>query len=430
MKRLLTAMATFATIIFAISCHKVEETPELNFSNVLYTIFAKGSVEITISVSKAPQNEIVVPLRFLGKAEINNDYKVSSESIKIAAGKLSGSVFVTDIALSEEKTLSVSFEAPAGYKAGNKFSAVILSDKQEALIYTFLTSKNVVLESYEARINITGTESGKDFKAQTDLAIPVIVNGAGAAYLDYKPIIDVKAGTRTGTIKFKLKDPAFNGNLPVTITVDTDKAPRFNAGDNASLLLNVEGKLTPDKLAGTWKFITVMGKEDIESWYSDDDFKDDISLLPTHNDGFTLTFSKQRDDSVKLIPNDKGDFANYFAEASVTLTSPVNPCAHAITLGENTMEENNGFVALSEEGSAYYVYTYYKLSKVNFAFSKRTQDYKEAAIAIAMTPSGKMILQLKQYTSTPPFGENLFMLYDEEFDPELMGFASLFEKIS
>ena len=94
------------------------------------------------------------------------------------------------------------------------------------------------------------------------------------------------------------------------------------------------------------------------------------------------------------------------------------------------MEENNGFVALSEEGSAYYVYTYYKLSKVNFAFSKRTQDYKEAAIAIAMTPSGKMILQLKQYTSNPPFGENLFMLYDEEFDPELMGFASLFEKIS
>lgn len=427
MKRFLTTMAVIATIISVGSCQKSKEDPSLDFSKSLYTVFAKGSAEITVLTSEAPQGELIVPLKFSGTAVKDEDYKVSSESVKIAAGELSGSVSITNVALSEEKTLTVTFEAPSGYKAGNKFSAVIASDQQEALIYSFRTAENVVLESYEAGINLIGTENGKDFKAQTDLSIPILVKGAGETALDYEPVVKIKAGESKGTIKFKIKDPAFSGNLPVKVSVNTDEAPRFNGGDIPELLLNVRGQQTPDKLVGTWKFVRAMDLPEIEEWYKESE--DDVSLLPTHNEGFTLTFSKEGDGSVKLVPNKSGDFANYFTEAVVTLTIPVNPCSKAIMLGKNTTEENNMYVAAdNKDGSAYYVYTYYKLSKVNFAFSKDKQDYKEAAIAIAMTPSGKMVLQLKQYTLEPPFGENLFMLYEGKFDPEVMGFASLFEK--
>lgn len=419
-------VAAAAAILFAASCQKAKEQPELDFSKALYTIFAKGTAQVTVMTNEVAEQELTIPLKFSGTAEKDVDYKVSAESVKIKAGQISGSITVTNISLSEEKTLTVSIEAPSGYKIGNRFSAVIAADKQEAIIFNFLSKENVVLESYKAVISFTGAESGKDFKAQTDLSIPIEVKGAGKSALTYNSTIEVKAGENKGYIKFSLKDPAFSGNLPVTVNINTIEAPRFIAGDNPEMLLNVRGKQTPDKLAGTWKFVRTMGLKDLNEWYTE--YEDNTDILPTKNEGFTLTFTKNSDGSVKLVPGEKGDFANYFAESVVTLTKPVNPCAKAVTLGENTAEENNGFVSLDEEGSPYFVYTYYNLSNVNYAFSSTDKDYKPAAIAIAIIPSGKMVIQLKQYTMTPPFGENLFMMYEGVFDPDLMGFGSLFEK--
>lgn len=423
-------MAAFtAAILLAGACNKTKPVPELEFSKNLYTVFAKGNTDIVLIVNEVQEKELSVPLKFSGSAEKGKDYTVSAENIIIPAGGLAGSINLTNISLSEEKQVSVSFDAPQGYKKGNKFSAVIAAESQEALAYSFNISENVVLESYIARIKLTGTTSGNKFKAESEIIIPLVFSGAGQSLLQYENSIKIPAGSNEGRLELKLKDPDFTGNTPMTITVNRSEAPRLIPGDNKSLLLHIRGKQSPDKLVGKWKFNRTMGLVDLEGWYGD--YGDDTALLPTDNTDFTLTFTKESDGSVKLTPGSKGDFANYFAEAKITLDKPVNPCANAIKLGDNTMEENHGFVALDiEDGNAYMVFTYYKLSKVNYAFSKDSQDYKEATIAIAITPSGKMIVSLKEYTNTPPFGEELFKDYnkDETFDPELMGFASLFTK--
>ena len=431
MKRFLTLAAIAAVILSAISCRNQKPVPELEFSKNLYTIFAKGNTDIVLIVNEVQEKDLSIPLKFSGSAEKGTDYTVSSETITIPAGGLAGSINLTDISLSKEKQVSVSFDAPAGYKQGNKFSAVVAAESQEALAYSFNIAENVVLESYIAKLTLTGTTSGNEFKAETDIKVPLTFSGGGQSLLQYESFIKIPAGSNEGRLELKMKDPNFTGNTQLTVTVNRGEAPRLIPGDNKALLLHVRGKQTPDKLVGTWKFNRTMGLNELEEWYGL--YSDDVALLPTHNQDFTLKFAKEGDGSVKLIPGANGDFANYFAEAKITLAEPVNPCSNHIKLGDNTTEENHMFVASDkQDGNAYMVFTYYKLSKVNYAFAKDKEDYKEARIAIAITPSGKMILSLKEYTSTPPFGEELFKDYTKDgkftFDPELMGFASLFTK--
>ena len=433
MKRILTLGAVAAVILSALSCRQEEVYfGEIEFSKNLYTVFTNGNTDIVLNIDEVQYEDVSIPLIFSGSAVKGRDYTVSAETITIPAGKTSGSVNIANISL-REKVVNLSFSLSEYYKAGNKFSTVIAAENREALAYSFDIAENVVLESYIAKLTLTGTTSGKEFKAETDITVPLTFSGAGQSLLQYESFIKIPAGSNQGRLELKMKDSNFIGNTPVTVSVDRNEASRLIPGENKALLLHVRGKQTPDKLVGTWKFNRTMGLTELEEWY--DLYLDDVALLPTHNNYFTLTFTKESDGTVNLIPEVSGarDFSNYFTKAKITLAEPVNPCSNHIRLGDNTTEENHMFVASDkQDGSAYMVFTYYKLSKVNYAFAKDKEDYKEARIAIAITPSGKMILSLKEYTSTPPFGEELFKDYTKDgkfkFDPELMGFASLFTK--
>ena len=48
---------------------------------------------------------------------------------------------------------------------------------------------------------------------------------------------------------------------------------------------------------------------------------------------------------VTLTTNGKGDFANYFREATITLTEPKNYSTEGVVLGKYTVEEINMFQA-------------------------------------------------------------------------------------
>ena len=261
-KRILTIIAATAAAISSVSCSE-DAKPTVEFGKSLYTIYSHGEADVKIYLSEPAPATLSVPLILAGNAEEGTDYTISSKTVSIAAGETEGTVTVSDISLSEEKQISLSFTAPSGYIAGVRNVAVVAPDAQEALVYSFQYQKADVLEGYVARINITGAVSGRDVVTSEDIAIPISVSGEGSGDIVFmpesktQPLVSpcaiLPAGETSATIRFKAAD-GFSGSSAVLLSVDTDQAPRFIPGDNEGMILNIKGLQTPDKLIGTWAF--------------------------------------------------------------------------------------------------------------------------------------------------------------------------------
>ncbi len=430
-RRFLTFVAAAAAAVTISSCQK-DDNPTVEFAKSLYTVYEKGSVDVVLTTSEPTASSVSVPIVFSGDAEVGKDYEASAQSVTIAAGETSGSITIKNLALTEGKQLSLSFTAPAGYDLGARTVAVVAPDAQEALVCSFNMTRGYVLESYVATINVTGTVSGKDFSSDKDIVIPLTLAGEGAAVLQFvptetktsstpAPYAVLKAGSSSATARFTV--PAnYSDDKSAILSIDSDEDSRFIAGDNGSVSLAVRGLQTPDKLVGTWKFSKVYDLDELNSWFSE--MEDDPAALPTHNDGFTLTFAKESDGSVTVTPGGNGDFNNFFRKATVTLTEPTNTTSKALTLGNHTVLDNNQFVT-EANGYAYQVNTYYKLSSANRAFSADTEKLGEAVIVFSLNDNG-LTMEFRDYNE-PPFGE---MWADgwAKFDPDMFGFASLFVK--
>lgn len=431
-KRILHLAAAAAAAASLASCQD-DSTPTIEFDRVLYTVYQKGSVDVTLTVSEPAATELNIPLLFSGNAEKGTDYEVSSETVTIAAGETSGQVTISDNGLTEDKQISLGFTVPSGYNLGAKLVAVVAPDMQEGLVYSFSTSKGYALESYVATVNVTGTVSGKDFKATEDITVPLRLTGEGASNLsfvhDEQGIAEVmsqayaviKAGASKATVKLSVAD-GFSGDAEAVLSVNTESNSRFIPGDNDALSISVRGLQTPDKLVGTWKYSYMYDQEEMEYWFSE--YEDDIDALPTHNEGFSLTFTKESDGSVTLTPSGSGDFANFFRKATVTLSEPKNPTSKSILLGKYSVLDQQMFVA-EALGAPNQENTYYKLSSANRAFSKDTETLGEAVVVFRLTDEG-LSMEFRDYDE-PPFGE---MWADgwTKFDPDMFGFASLFVK--
>lgn len=126
---------------------------------------------------------------------------------------------------------------------------------------------------------------------------------------------------------------------------------------------------------------------------------------------------------VTLTTNGKGDFANYFREATITLTEPKNYSTEGVVLGKYTVEEINMFQAeVIDDDSV--IFTYYLLSNANRAFSADDEELGESVIAFRLTNDGKLEMQFRDY-DMPPFGE---MWWDDDFDADMFAFCSVFTK--
>lgn len=431
MKRILHFMAALAAAVSFVSCQE-DGKPTIEFERVLYTIYQQGSVEVSLNVSEPASADLNVPLIFSGDAVKGTDYNISAESVTIKAGETSGSVKIDNVSLSDDKQITLGFTTPSGYSLGTKMVAVVAPDSQEALVYSFSMTRGYALESYIATINVTGTVSGKDVVTTEDITIPLTLSGPGASNLVfsedsetktapmYSPYAVLKAGETKATVKFTVPE-GFSGDDEAVLTVDSE-ADRFVEGDNGSVSIAVRGVQTPDKLVGTWKFSKVYDLEELEMWFAE--LEDDTEALPTHNDGFTLTFTKEADGSVSLTPDGSGDFMNFFRKAAVTLAEPKNATAGSVLLGKYSVLDNNQFVS-EDRGYAYQCNTYYKLSSANRAFSKDTEKLGEAVVVFNLSDEG-LTMELRDYDE-PPFGE---MWADgwTKFDPDMFGFASLFVK--
>ena len=447
-KKFMTFVTVAVAALSLASCEKEggKETPVLEFEKILYTVYDKGTVDVVIKSNVAVAEDVTIPVTFSGEAEKGVDYKIvarddegneiaAEDVVTIEAGKTAGAITIKNISLSEKKQISVSFAVPEGYAAGTKKTAVVAPDSQEALVYSFQMARGYALESFVTTIKVTGTVSGTDFKAAEDITIPLSLTGEGASVLQFVeegadtksiaapakgPYAVLKAGQNSATVKFTVPE-GYSGDKEALLSVDSDADSRFiEGGATETVSIAVRGLQTPDKLVGTWKFSKVFDKATIiELWADPELLATDESELPIHNEGFTLTFTKEDDGSVKLTPGGTGDFTKFFRTAIVTLGEPVNQTKPSIILGKHTSYDCNMFIQNDPDGTGYQFDTYYKLSSVNRAFSADVETLGESTIIFNLTDNG-LVVEFRDYEDE--FVEIL------GFDPDFNSFPSLFVK--
>ena len=421
MKRI-GSIILLAAALCAASCNGSKDIPTAEFGKVLYTVYAGGTVTVDVVLSEAPATSVSVPIVFGGNAVVDADYSVSSKSVNIPAGQARGALTLTDISLSTEKSVSLEIGPVNGYVGGTNYKAVVALDSREALIYSFKAPEAYLYESYKVSVKLKGVESGDSFKAAEDIEVPLMISGEGAPAVRQAGALVVKAGENTGTATLNLASASFNGDSEIEITADPS-ASRFITGDKSVEKVHVMGNVTPDRLVGTYVFDKVYSLEEVEYFYTE--MEEDPADLPTHNTGFTLSFRKESDGSVTLVPGGNGDFNNFFREAKVSLAAPVHFGSSGYSLGNNSSEESNMFIANENPSDVWQQFCYYKLSNANRSFDNFAEGPGEAVIAIRLRHDGDIDLVFNDYDE-PPFG---FLWWeDDSFDTEIFGFASHFKK--
>ena len=411
-------MAILTLALFSVACSE-DGKITVEFEKTLYTVHGGGSVDIAVNVSEPAASDISIGLLFSGSASADK-YAAGFDTVTIPAGETTGTVTISDIRISQEEQIVVGIvSCPSGYTPGAKSVTIVTVDAEELLVCSFATTSDNAIGSYRARIDVSGAVSGKDLSLNEDVVIPLSASGAAASYLNFggEPHALLKAGDKVAIAEFSL-NPGFEEGAEVKLSIKEGE-DRILIGNNETITLKLYGAEIPEALLGTWTFDHVFDIEEVEEFFSE--MEDDITLLPTHNEGFTLTFEKDNAGIITVTPNDKGDFAKFFRTATVTPTEPINYSSEGIVTGMNTVSEINMFMAMED----YDVHTcsYYKLSEANRAFSSEVETLGEAVVIFTLVEGGLQV-EFRDY-DTPPFGE---MWWDSEFDADMFGFASLFVK--
>ena len=411
-------MAILTLALFSVACSE-DGKITVEFEKTLYTVHGGGSVDIAVNVSEPAASDISIGLLFSGSASADK-YAASFDTVTIPAGETTGTVTISDIRISQEEQIVVGIvSCPSGYTPGAKSVTIVTVDAEELLVCSFATTSDNAIGSYRARIDVSGAVSGKDLSLNEDVVIPLSASGAAASYLNFggEPHALLKAGDKVAIAEFSL-NPGFEEGAEVKLSIKEGE-DRILIGNNETITLKLYGAEIPEALLGTWTFDHVFDIEEVEEFFGE--MEDDITLLPTHNEGFTLTFEKDDAGIITVTPNDKGDFAKFFRTATVTPTEPINYSSEGTVTGMNTVSEINMFMAM--EDYDFHTCSYYRLSEANRAFSSEVETLGEAVVIFTLVEGGLQV-EFRDY-DTPPFGE---MWWDPEFDPDMFGFASLFVK--
>ena len=411
-------MAILTLALFSVACSE-DGKITVEFEKTLYTVHGGGSVDIAVNVSEPAASDISIGLLFSGSASADK-YAASFDTVTIPAGETTGTVTISDIRISQEEQIVVGIvSCPSGYTPGAKSVTIVTVDAEELLVCSFATTSDNAIGSYRARIDVSGAVSGKDLSLNEDVVIPLTASGAAASYLNFggEPHALLKAGDKVAIAEFSL-NPGFEEGAEVKLSIKEGE-DRILIGNNETITLKLYGAEIPEALLGTWTFDHAFALEEIEYFFGE--MEDDITLLPTHNEGFTLTFEKDNAGIITVTPNDKGDFAKFFRTATVTPTEPINYSSEGEVTGMNTVSEINMFMASEDYGV--HTCSYYKLSEANRAFSSEVETLGEAVVIFTLVEGGLQV-EFRDY-DTPPFGE---MWWDPEFDADMFGFASLFVK--
>lgn len=426
MKRIVSLL--FAAALLATACNKESRLPEVGFAETFYSIYAGGTVDVTVKLSSPAGTALSVPVLVTGEAAIDKDFSLSSHYAEFAPGERSTVITVTDLHLTAEKSITLTIQAGDAYRTGAKNVTIISLDEGETLVYNFSSTSAVLYEKVQVTLTVEGIETRKNYRAPRDLVIPLSIKGNEKGYvIPPEGEVVIREGTASAILEFTPAD-----NIPedmpedVTVLVSVD-GDRFIPGDNGALSIKVEsGIQVPSRLLGKWVFDHIYDLEELEMWFEEGE--EDLSLFPFNNTDFTLEFTEEGNGIILLTPGKTGDFAAYFTETTpVILTTPKNYSAEGTVLGKYTVSEINMFEAEETGATDPQIWTYY-LIDANRAFSKSTKSVGNSVIAFRLTEDGDLDMQFRDY-DTPPFG-TVYWWSDTHFDADMFSFASLFKKVT
>lgn len=412
MKRIYHIIAAVLVTVLMSSC-KEDLTPTANFTETLVNLHPSQSVDLSVKLDRPAETALSIPVEFACES---NAYSVSDKAFKFAQGSNTASITLTDIDLPAGTTVSAKLVASAQAYVGVNYSCFVVKDESEA--YSIQLSSSAIELSSCGRvtlsISLTGAYSGNKFKAPEDKSIPFSISGDNAS------LVSVQDGLTQFTVP-KGKNSA-SVVLLCAETLEEGSAVVSLGGEAAGKQVAISIKsFSPASLIGEWAFSRVYDAEEIMVWFEDEG--DDSDLLPLNNEGFTLTFTEGEDGKVTLTPGE-GDFANFFRVSEVSLTAPVNISSKGKIVGPYQCSELNMFQAEDPGLKEPVVYTYFKLSPANRAFSASTESAGDGVVAFRINDEGNLEMMFRDYDQ-PPFGENWWL----GFDPDMFGFCSLFTRV-
>ncbi len=421
MKRLLNILAFVAVLSASLSCEPENLNPTAEFKDKFLVIPSGQSVEVVVNLDKPAAAAVSVPVEV---SSTSDAYQVSGQTFDFAEGESSATLIVTDAGLPESGSVTLKLLAAEGIQVGTNYTCVITKVPTEILVYNFARSNISLVSGGTANIKLTleGQYSGKNFRAAEDIVIPVVISGEGQSNVQFEEGVvgfTVNQGSNTATLK--LIGGEFEAASSASLSLGNVEGVSLTAGETEVVNIELCTYLDPAELVGTWNFSHIYEVEELSMWF--EEMEDDVTLLPLNNEGFTLTFAEGADGSITLTPNNTGDFAKFFRTATITHTTPVNLVATCVATGAYTALESNQYRDL-EAGAQFFTNTFFKLSNANRAFDT-TESLGESVISLRLTENGDLELTIRDY-DTPPFGE---MWWDDEnFDPEMFGFCSVFTK--
>ena len=411
MKRIYHIIAAVLVTVLMSSC-KEDLTPTANFTETLVNLHPSQSVDLSVKLDRPAETALSIPVEFACES---NAYSVSDKAFKFAQGSNTASITLTDIDLPAGVTVSAKLVASAQAYVGVNYSCFVVKDESEAYSVQF-SSSSVELNSCGKAtlgITLTGAYSGTKFKAPEDIKIPFSISGEGA------DLVSVQDGLTEFTV------PKGNNSASVVLqcaeTFEEGSAVFSLAGDAGKQVTLKIKSFSPASLVGEWVFSRVYDEDEMVIWF--EELEDDSSLLPLNNEGFTLTFTEGEDGKVTLTPGE-GDFANFFRVSEVSLTEPVNCSSEGKIVGPYQCSELNMFQAEDPGLEEPVVYTYFKLSPANRAFSADTESAGDGVVAFRINDEGNLEMMFRDYDQ-PPFGENWW----DGFDQDMFGFCSLFTRV-
>lgn len=423
-----TIIIALAALLAIVGCTK-ENPISVSFEKATYVLLSDGSVDVKVVLNRAAATDLKIALNFGGTAVKGQDYTASAEAVTIPAGSNSGVVSISALDNLAESSIQLTLTPAEGCVAGAFAQTTIAVDAKEKIVYSFSSAKATVLDFYTIKLELKGMTSGASFVATADMEIPYKTSGKVESVNFESDFIHVAKGTNYGVLVVKPgEDMEIGDAAQLTVAVDDSKVgPRFVAGTNKEIELNVTGVLKLSQIEGTWNFDHIYDVDELAMWF--EEMEDDPSLLPLNNDGFSFTIAKADDGSYDFTASSTGDFANYYRAAKIDYCNPINisPDPKSELMGDYCTKEYNMYISEDEESGEEELFqynTYFSLSNVNRAFSASSESLGKGAVSFYRISKG-LIVVIHDYDQ-PEFGEMWWD--DDKFDSDMFGFAALFTR--
>ena len=123
MRKLIWMIAAAAALL--VSCNKEASLPTAEFGQNFYTVYARSTTDVTVSLSSPAASEVNVPIIASGDAVKGTDFTLSSDYAVFAAGEKETVITVTDLGLTADKSVTLTLGAGSGYQIGTKYVTIV-----------------------------------------------------------------------------------------------------------------------------------------------------------------------------------------------------------------------------------------------------------------------------------------------------------------